>query len=402
MSPGCRMQGLVEADRDGRLGPKEAASVARHLRSCAECRALVDDLARLVELGQRSLQGDDPSPLEHRRKRLRLLRDAVAPPERSSVRRRPWLPLLASAAACAVVIGIWQGRPATPGEAQATIGPGLDALVLPAAAATVQATVRAAPRARFERHRQGGIERVRLRAGAIDVQVSPLPPGHRFVVATADAEVEVRGTDFLVRAAADRLVEVVVREGQVEVRKGDLVSLLAAGQSWRLDEPLAVRPAERIAPAGPGTDRRDPDPPAAPATGAGAAHDVALPRAEAAAGVDEPSRGAASTAEEVAAAPSSQPATPPTRTATKEFAQAVALLEQKSYREAAKAFRSFGRRHHDGPQAEDADFLAIVALQHAGRHAAAVQAARHYLARHPQGARRAEAAAIARRRGSGR
>ena len=60
-------------------------------------------------------------------------------------------------------------------------------------------------------------------------------------------------------------------------------------------------------------------------------------------------------------------------------------------------FRAFAENYPGDPRAEDADYMAIVALQRAGRHAAAAQAARVYLIRYPQGARRASARAIAAR-----
>src|SRR6185369_12386757 len=51
-------------------------------------------------------------------------------------------------------------------------------------------------------------ERVRLHDGELSVEVMPLLEPERFRVITGDAEVEVKGTSFVVVARADRLVNV--------------------------------------------------------------------------------------------------------------------------------------------------------------------------------------------------
>ena len=95
-----------------------------------------------------------------------------------------------------------------------------------------------------------------------------------------------------------------------------------------------------------------------------------------------------------AAMPESPPAS---SAASKAFADAMAQLEQGEFDAAHRSLKQFARNHPSDARAEDADYLTIVALQRAGRHAAAAQAARHYLARYPKGARRAWAKTIARR-----
>ncbi len=72
-------------------------------------------------------------------------------------------------------------------------------------------------------------------------------------------------------------------------------------------------------------------------------------------------------------------------------------LENGDYTGATDALGGFSKKHPDDARSEDADFLRIVALQRAGRHAAAANAARNYLAKYPNGSRRTEAAAIANR-----
>jgi anti-sigma factor RsiW len=72
------MGGLVEARRDGRLGDRERASLERHLETCSACRALERDLEEVRVLLRRS-SVPAPTPLEHQRGRLALLRAAAAP-----------------------------------------------------------------------------------------------------------------------------------------------------------------------------------------------------------------------------------------------------------------------------------------------------------------------------------
>lgn len=85
-------------------------------------------------------------------------------------------------------------------------------------------------------------EIVRLRDGVIDVSVEPLRPGERFRVLVGDAEIEVRGTEFEVRARGDRLIGVRVVHGRVEVRPtASAAVVLGEGQKWR--QAVAVTPS---------------------------------------------------------------------------------------------------------------------------------------------------------------
>jgi hypothetical protein len=82
-------------------------------------------------------------------------------------------------------------------------------------------------------------QRVELREGAVAARVAHVESGHRFVVMTPDAEVEVRGTTFRVtvvpplEACADGgRTRVVVTEGTVVVRARGTESYVSAGNSW--------------------------------------------------------------------------------------------------------------------------------------------------------------------------
>src|SRR5262249_49498957 len=82
-------------------------------------------------------------------------------------------------------------------------------------------------------------QRLRLRSGAVALEVPKLPPGAALSVATDEAEVQVRGTRFRVERTATATV-VSVTEGVVEVQPsgaGRPSLLLRAGQTAQV-EPL--------------------------------------------------------------------------------------------------------------------------------------------------------------------
>jgi ferric-dicitrate binding protein FerR (iron transport regulator) len=122
----------------------------------------------------------------------------------------------------------------------------------------------------------GKSQRLTLRAGRLWARVSPLAPGHRFVVATADAEVEVHGTSFevaVVPARADcdgAATEVRVFEGVVRVKRSGRQWRIAAGERWPADCRPAAQPApqpghtSRALPAAPPRARARTSPNAGP------------------------------------------------------------------------------------------------------------------------------------------
>lgn len=101
----------------------------------------------------------------------------------------------------------------------------------------------------------GLVQWFQLRAGRVQADVAPLSGGQRFVIATIDVEVEVRGTSFEVSVEEQRPTcnngshtRVTVRTGVVTVRhlatgKEDRI---ADGEVWPQDcERLVRRPARR-------------------------------------------------------------------------------------------------------------------------------------------------------------
>jgi hypothetical protein len=342
------MAELVEARRDGRLRERERASLERHLSTCASCRAAERELARIAAHVREPLEGD-VSPIEHQRGRLALLRAAVRP----EPRRARWTVAVAPAAAALALAALLAARrPAPVPLALHLPPPSPPAAAL--AAARVGATIRGSPGARFDRTTRLGVDRVDLVEGTLDLEVDPLGPGQRFLVATEDAEVEVRGTVFRVEAHAGQLFAVSVTQGKVAVRRRGETSLLLAGDSW---------PTARGAPPDPSTS-----PPA-----------VAIGRR---------ARGPRT------AAPAT-PAAPPRSEASKAFAEGMALIERGDDVAAAEKLDAFRAAHPGDPRAEDAAFLTVVSLQRAGRAADAKAAARRFLDLYPASARAPAVRAIA-------
>lgn len=96
----------------------------------------------------------------------------------------------------------------------------------------------------------GAVSRFDLEHGSFTAAVAKLAPGRRFIVATPDAEIEVRGTRFQVAVTPDpsacdpsTRTSVVVQEGVVAVWFGSRELRLGAGQHWP-----ACRPVETAVP----------------------------------------------------------------------------------------------------------------------------------------------------------
>ncbi len=106
----------------------------------------------------------------------------------------------------------------------------------------------------------------------VRAEVTKLGPNERFIVRTADVEVEVRGTSFLVekRKAGschpDVETYVEVREGVVVVRHAGVEDRVGAGQSW------PSRCEERPAPSTSASAPAAPTPSTAPASASDAAN----------------------------------------------------------------------------------------------------------------------------------
>jgi hypothetical protein len=372
--------------------PADADDALRaHLAECPACAAEWAACERLAELGRELPRG---LPTAQRRDDVR--RALLAAASRTLPRTdRPHrlLPWAAAAAALCAGLAVAMFALAGGGAAdRATTSPG----------ASRRATLHPQADAVFAVVGVQPDEIVRLSRGTLTVEVAPLRPGERFRVATADAQVEVRGTVFDVVASDDRLAAVRVLRGRVEVRRtGRTAVVLDAGQHWDAAPAVAQTPAPPATQCPP-----EPPPPAvAPvlATPAppGLPHSPAVPvLARPVPRRDPPAPPAPEAATDVPAVepPATEPraATEPAgrESAEQAFAAGWAALNAGDDVLAAQAFRRAADVAGDEPLAEDASFWHAVALGRNGRDAAAGVALDTFLARFPRSPRAGEASAM--------
>lgn len=389
------MASLVEARRDGRLGERESASLSRHLGTCKACLALKRDLDEVRDLLRRSAM-PPLTALEHQRNRLALLRAAAAPPGQDGRAgpasaparggRRRMVSRGVGAAGVVAAAAVALGLALTPRPTVA-VAQHLPGIAHPGHAGVSRAyptdtILHGSADARFEQQVSAdGVDRVALREGTLDLAVRKLTPGERFVVATDDAEVEVRGTVFEVEAHAGRIARVQVSEGNVEVRHQGTRSVVSAGGAWHPPEAMAVvagDPAdEQSRESGRGLTL---------ATRAGSSG-ISAARTS----VSSPVPSVTAPVPSITAAGS---APDEGNDASKTFGEAVNLLGRGDYGAARKELDAFRAAHPADPRADLAAFLTIVSFQRAGRRAAAQDAARRYLELYPNGDRRAEVARV--------
>jgi hypothetical protein len=206
---------------------------------------------------------------------------------------------------------------------------------------------------------QGATQLFRLTAGSLSAKVHKLAQGERFVVRTADAEVEVRGTAFRVAvvAAGDAscgaglTTRVSVDEGVVAVRSGATEVRVPAGHAWPECGAVAAMPEVRPAPAGAVAPRA----PAAARSDLGEQNDL--------------------------------------------YANAIAARDRGDWATAVARFERLATQYPAAPLAENAlaERMKILAVSSP---ALAPGAAREYLAKYPSGAARADAKALLARPGS--
>jgi FecR protein len=328
----------VEAARDGRLGSAELASFRLHAARCADCSREAEALDALAAaLGAMPTRPADD--LHARRERTRLLtefnRGVVAPaPQR---RRAAWV-----AAALLVTIGVVLLR------------------VLHRASPSLasNAVVRAIGPTVWSESVQGSVDRIRLEQGALWIHVDhSTEPARRLVVLLPDGELEDIGTTFTVQAAGERTTRVAVEDGRVVLRlRGHLGVEIGRGETWT---PVGQPKAAACASASPEAD---------PSSGVSAAR---------------PARSATPRASE----PRSDPLI--------DFRAAMAAFNAGDNAAAAAAFARFVADHPRDPQAQDAAYLRVIALQRAGAGNAMKQAAADYLERYPNGFRRTEVQKLA-------
>jgi hypothetical protein len=236
--------------------------------------------------------------------------------------------------------------------------PGRGSLVLSLASGT-RLDLRAASVARVVE--LGAVQRFDLEEGALLANVARIAPGGRFVIATHDAEIEVKGTRFEVTVGGDSSpceprarTRVAVHEGVVAVRHGGREVLLGVNAVWpdcRVSPPAPSpiaepRPAADRAPkrVTAGSRRR-------------AAHAIAGPRAEAQAPVTASAQTAAPAPVLVSQPASSSAASVSASTLAEQndlFAAALAAGRRGDVAEALRWLDHLIRRHPQGQLAERA------------------------------------------------
>jgi TolA-binding protein len=342
-----------DVSRALQLGPD--AALEQHLAACATCRASWDGYQAAIGLA-RELPVELPSPARSDEVRASLLAAAEsgqAGPICTRTAHLRW-PAVGVAAAAAMV---WIAR-----------GHVHDAR--PRSHAVVHASTGAA----FVIASAPPDETLRLRGGTVEVQVDPLGPGERFRVVTGDGEVEVRGTAFAVSAADDRLADVSVAHGRVEIRPRDgAPALLGPGQTWRAER-AAVRPS---APAAPPVVT----PPIEPA--------AAAPQAPPRRAVHQSARFVA-VAEPPASATARSGPTPQEAL----YDDAWDAMRAGDFAKAAARFASVVGAAPRGPLADEGAFWRAVATARAGQAAPAIDLFHEMLERYPASARRGEATAM--------
>jgi ferric-dicitrate binding protein FerR (iron transport regulator) len=261
-----------------------------------------------------------------------------------------------------------EGRSMSPGD-RMEAGPG-DGISMQLSTGT---SMKVEPAGSLEIVGAGPGQRFTLLRGAVRADVAKIRPGERFVIATPDAEVEVRGTAFRLSAsgaeatcAGGARTRLEVFEGVVAVRRGGSVTLVSAGSVW----PTCPPAPEAASPA--------PVPSIAEA-----------PRSAVTARNHRPVRALAP------AEPIHQQPDPQSTLAEQNdlYGRAVAARRRGDRRAALETFLELERRFPSSPLQESSlvERMRLIASQD---RAAAGALAREYLARFPGGFARAEAAAL--------
>lgn len=224
---------------------------------------------------------------------------------------------------------------------------------------------------------QGAVQRFSLQRGELRAHVAKLTSGQRFVVATPDSEVEVRGTRFRVTVleqpetcGGDARTRLEVTEGIVELRHAGVAIAVRAGEVW----PVECRPQLGAA--------------SAPSSSVPAPERVARGRVDQAAGAR---------AATFAAPESSTSVTERDSLLTQPndlFAHGLSLARTGDTNGALRAYQEVVSRFPRSPLAENA-MVQRMRLLAGSHHPRARDEAKRYLSRYPMGFASKEAAELA-------
>ena len=344
MKAACPRLFEVEALRDGRLAGAELGRFQSHLGLCPVCadearalHALALDLLAPSDFGE-------ADELHVRRERTRLLAafDAGLMPAGRPRAAKSWrVPVFALGALWLLGLLALIFRPARPVPAAHTPAKPPEAVI-----------VRADSSAQWSRRLEAHVETVVLVSGALSIRVDHALSQRRLLVVLPDGELEDIGTTFSVSADAGQTTHVTVQDGSIVLRlRGKPPLALGAGEAWSPPETAAAVPSS--------------------APRARTPRVKMMPLGIPAARID---------------APASDPSA--------DFRAAMAAFNGGDNARAAAGFFAFLRQHPRDPQAEDAAYLRILALQRTGDSAATKQAAQDYISRYSHGFRHAEVEAI--------
>ena len=219
---------------------------------------------------------------------------------------------------------------------------------------------------------QGSTERFSLQQGELSAHVAKLSPGQRFIIATPDAEIEVRGTRFRVHVlngaeacGAGSRTRLEVSEGIVEVRALGTTVNVTAGEHWPIDC-MDAEPTHAPPPAPLGVSRAASNASTEPSH-TEAARPVAMPSPE-----------------HVSPAPAAAERASELTQQNDLFAEGVALRRQGDVVGALRAYQSLIARFPASPLAENAlvERMRLLASTHDPR---ALSEAERYIARYPRG-----------------
>ncbi len=304
----------------------------------------------------RSLPGAQPANDRAEQNRTRMLAGAASVPQHARSSRMPLAAVGLSLAVAAAAL-VW------------FVGRDRESPSVAVSEPVARETIVAVNGGQFDRIATWPDYQVRVRAGRVSFAVGPVNEGERFRVMIADTEIEVRGTRFIVEAAHDRLVMVLVEEGTVEIRmpSQDPVSV-KTGERW--SPPRTAQLDEVVAP-----------PPVAPPTKTRGDTPVA------------PTADATATRKPAIAAEPAAPAPVQVNPSESEFRRGWALLRAGDASAASKAFAN-ACSDAGADAREDACYWSGVAAKRAGQLSASRDALVKFISAFPSSARAGEAAAL--------
>lgn len=320
----------------------------------------------------RSLPASGPAADRAEQNRTRMLAGAASVPQQARSATKAFVVVGLSLAAAAATLVWFVGRD----KESASV-----AVTDPVARETIVAS----NGGEFDRISTWPDYQVRVRTGRVSFDVGPVPSGERFRVMTADSEIEVRGTRFVVEAEQERLVMVLVEQGTVEIRmpSRDPVTV-RAGDRW--SPPRTAQLQERV-----------PEPVVAPPV----APTLTAPRrnkietsvdAPAVEKTPTPALTTASGMPTISIEPA-VPAAMQVRPSEAEFRRGWTLLRAG---DAGGASKAFAKACSDAAAdaREDACYWSGVAAKRAGQTSAARDALTRFISTFPSSARAGEAAAL--------